>query len=216
MTQSTNRHITLFHSPQSRSVGAHTLLEELGADYELHVLNLNTKDQRAASYLAINPMGKVPAIHHGDVLVTEQAAIFIYLADLYAEAGLAPALDSPLRGSYLRWMVFYGSCFEPALMDLAMKREAPPQSMSPYDNADTVLKTMSDQLAKGPYMLGERFSALDVLWGMALDWTVGFKLVPETPLLRAYINSITSRPATLRARAKNAELIAVQTAAQKP
>lgn len=208
MTQSTDRHITLFHSPQSRSVGTYILLEELGADYELHLLDIKAAEQRTPAYLAINPMGKVPAIQHGDALVTEQAAIFIYLADLYAEAGLAPALNDPLRGPYLRWMVFYGSCFEPALMDLAVKREAPPQSMSPYGDAETVLNTLAGQLAKGPYMLGERFSALDVLWGVALDWTVGFKLVPETPLLRAYIDSINSRPATQRTRAKNAELIA--------
>lgn len=207
MTQSTDRHITLFHSPQSRSVGAYILLEELGADYELHLINMKAAEQREPAYLAINPMGKVPAIQHGDALVTEQAAIFIYLADLYAEAGLAPALNDPLRGPYLRWMVFYGSCFEPALMDMAMKREAPPQSMSPYGDAETVLKTLIAQLAKGPYMLGERFSALDVLWGVALDWTVGFKLVPESPLLRAYIDSVNSRPATKRARAKNAGLI---------
>ena len=145
-----NRHITLFHAPQSRSVGAHVLLEELGADYDLHVLNFNLGEQRQPAFLAVNPMGKVPAVLHGDVLVTEQAAVFMYLADLYPEAGLAPAIGNALRGPYLRWMVFYGSCFEPALIDRMMKREAAPSSTSPYGDFDTTLKTLTDRLARGP------------------------------------------------------------------
>ena len=111
------RHVTLFHSPNSRSGSALVLLEELGADYELKVLNLKTGEQRQPAYLAVNPMGKVPAIRHGDAVVTEQVAVYLYLADLYPEAGLAPAIGDPLRGPYLRWMAFYGSSFEPALMD---------------------------------------------------------------------------------------------------
>ena len=208
-----NRHITLFHAPQSRSVGAHVLLEELGADYDLHVLNFNFGEQRQPAFLAVNPMGKVPAVLHGDVLVTEQAAVFMYLADLYPEAGLAPAIGDALRGPYLRWMVFYGSCFEPALIDRMMKREAAPSSTSPYGDFDTTLKTLTDQLARGPYLLGENFSALDVLWGTALDWTTGFKLVESTPLIRAYIDRINARPATQQARDKNAQLIAAQSPA---
>src|SRR3954464_13381059 len=109
-----NRHVTLFHSPNTRSSGALFLLEELGADYELHVLNMKAGEQRQPDYLAVNPLGKVPAIRHGEALVTEQGAIFIYLADLFPKAGLAPALDDPLRGPYLRWLVFYGSSLPPA------------------------------------------------------------------------------------------------------
>eukprot|EP01136_Pigoraptor_vietnamica_P020934 Opistho-1_new@70512 len=102
-----DRHVTLFHCPQTRSSGALLLLEELQADYRLHVLNMKAGEHRQPAYLAINPMGKVPAVLHGDALVTEQVAIFIYLADLYPEAGLAPALGDPLRGPYLRWMAYY-------------------------------------------------------------------------------------------------------------
>src|SRR5438067_5240233 len=120
-----HRSITLFHAPHSRSGAARILLEELGAPYTLEVVNL--KNTRAAPYLEINPMGKVPALLHGDALVTEQPAILTYLADLYPQAGLAPGLDDPQRGPYLRWMAFYGSSFEPAVIDLALKREpAPP------------------------------------------------------------------------------------------
>jgi glutathione S-transferase len=205
-----NRHVTLFHAPNSRSGGTRALLEELGADYELHVLNLKKNEQRDPAYLAINPMGKVPAIRHGDALVTEQPAVYIYLADLYADAGLAPALDDPLRGPYLRWLVFYGSSFEPALIDKAMKREPAPSSTSPYGDYDTMLGTLTQQLRAGPYLLGERFSAADVLWGSALAWTTAFKLVPELPEIMDYIARVSSRPAAQRARALDAELAAAQ------
>jgi len=152
---STSRHVTLFHSPNTRSTGALILLEELGADYELHVLNMKAGEQRGAAYLAINPMGKVPALKHGDALVTEQVAVFLYLADLYPEAGLAPAIGDPLRGPYLRWIAFYGSSFEPALVDRAMKREPAPPSTAPYGDYDTMLKTLTDRLASA-FKLGAR------------------------------------------------------------
>lgn len=134
----TSRHVTLFHSPHTRSSGVLTLLEELGADYELHVLNMKQNEQRGAAYLAINPMGKVPAVMHNGALVTEQVAVYTYLADMYPEAGITPAIGDPLRGPYLRWMAFYGSCFEPAFVDKAMKREQGEASMMPYGTLDDV------------------------------------------------------------------------------
>ena len=204
--------VTFFHAPQSRSGGTRALLEELGVPYDLHALNLKAGEQRAPAYLAVNPMGKVPAIRHGDALVTEQAAIFLYLADLYPQAKLAPAIGDPLRGPYLRWMVFYGSCFEPALIDKSMQREPPSPSTSPYGDYDTMLKTLTDQLQHGPYLLGDTFSAADVLWGTALNWTTRFKLVPELPVIRAYIDRVVSRPAMQRAAALDAELAATQAA----
>jgi glutathione S-transferase len=205
-----NRHVTLFHAPNSRSAGARVLLEELGADYDLHVLNFKKNEQREPAYLAINPMGKVPAVRHGDALVTEQAAVYMYLADLYPDAGLAPALDDPLRGPYLRWMVYYGSSFEPAVIDKALKREPAPLSMCPYGDYDTMLATLTQQLRAGPYLLGERFTAADVLWGTALGWTTSFKLVPALPEIAEYITRVTSRPAARRAAAADAELAASQ------
>lgn len=206
----TRRRITFFHAAPSRSSGVRVLLEELGAEYDLHLLNLKAGDSRRPEYLAINPMGKVPAIRHGEALITEQGAIYIYLADLYPEAGLAPAIGDPLRGPYLRWLVFYGSSFEPALIDKALKREPAPPSTSPYGDYDTVLKTIADQLAKGPYILGDRFTAADVLWGTALAWTTMFKLVPDLPIIKAYVDRINARPAVKRAQAADAELTAKQ------
>jgi glutathione S-transferase len=133
-------------------------------------------EQRQPAYLAVNPMGKVPALKHRDALVTEQVAIYLYLADLFPEAGLAPAIGDSLRGPYLRWMAFYAACFEPAVVDRFRKNDPGPQTMSPYGDYATMLDTVVAQLAKGPYLFGERFTAADVLWGTALGWTTMFEL----------------------------------------
>jgi glutathione S-transferase len=202
--------IVLFHAPNSRSSGTLTLLEELGAPYELRVLNMQAGEQRQPGFLAVNPMGKIPAILHGDVLVTEQVAVFLYLADLFPEAGLTPPVGDKRRGSYLRWMAFYAGCFEPAVVDKAMKREPAAQAMSPYGDFDTVMTTLSAQLRPGPFLLGEDFTAADVLWGSALGWTTAFGLVPETPEIKAYIARTTSRPAAVRVREQDAALAAKQ------
>ncbi|MEP6900051.1 MAG: glutathione S-transferase C-terminal domain-containing protein [Rhodanobacter sp.] len=204
--------ILFFHAPNSRSGGTRALLEELGGSYRMHALNLKTGDQRQPDYLAINPMGKVPAILHGEALITEQPAVFLFLADHFASAELAPPIGDPLRGPYLRWLVYYGSCFEPALIDRSMKREPASPSTSPYGDFDTMLKTLTDQLAKGPWLLGDRFTAADVLWGTALNWTTSFKLVPDLPVIRTYIDRVLARPAMQRAAAMDAELAAAQAA----
>ena len=204
----TTPRVTFYHAPNSRSGGTRALLEELGVEYDMHVLNFSKNEQRQPDYMAVNPMGKVPAIWHRGELVTEQPAVFIYLADLYAEKGLAPGLDDPLRGPYLRWMVFYGSCFEPALVDRSMQREPAKPSTCPYGDFDTMYQTLVSQLERGPYLLGERFSALDVLWGNALHWMTMFKLAPEVPVVRAYVDRVIARPAMQRAAAKDAELAA--------
>lgn len=200
--------ITLFHSPQSRSAGALTLLEELGAPYEVKLLNMKAGEQRMPEFLAINPLGKVPAILHGGVLVTEQVAIFNYLADLFPNAGLAPAFDDPRRGPYLRWLVFYAACFEPGMVDRAMKREPAPLAMSPYGDFDAVVAALEDQLMESPYLLGDSPTAADVLWGLALKWIIGFGLVPDTATFRAYVGRIAQRPAALRVAQRDAELAA--------
>jgi glutathione S-transferase len=202
--------LTFFHSPNTRSTGALTLLKELGAPYQLHVINMKAGEQRQPPYLAINPMGKVPAVMHGDALITEQVAVFIYLADLYPQAGITAQIGDPLRGPYLRWMAFYGSCFEPAIIDRSQKREPAPQASSPYGDFDTMFTTLTDQLAKGQYLLGDKFTAVDVLWGTALTWITMFKLVPEVPVIRAYIDRVNARPSVAWARAKDAELVAAQ------
>ena len=205
--------ITLYHSPQTRSAGALTLLEELGAPYELRLLNMKAGEQRQGAYLAVNPLGKVPAIVHRGALVTEQVAIFLYLADLFPQAGLAPAIGDPLRGPYLRWMVFYAACYEPGLIDRAVKREPAPAAMSPYGDFDAVLGALLAQLAAGPYLLGDTISAADILWGLALRWGTMFGLLPENPLIADYVARITARPSFTSVAALDADLAAEHEAA---
>ena len=209
---SPDRRVTLYHAPNTRSSGTLILLEELGAPYELQVLDMKAGEQRQPAYLAINPMGKVPALRHGAALVTEQVAIFLYLADLFPAAGLAPPVGDPLRGPYLRWLVYYGTCFEPAVTDRAMKREPAPPQMSSYGDFDTMMKTLADQLRPGPYLLGERLTAADVLWGTGLTWTMMFGLVPELPELVAYTKHLSARPSVARVKARDAALAAEQEA----
>jgi glutathione S-transferase len=206
--------ITLHHSPNTRSTGALSLMEELGVPYDLHVMDMKAGENRQPAYLAINPMGKVPAIQDGEALITEQGAVFLYLADRFPEAGLAPAIGDPMRGPYLRWLVFYGSSFEPAVVDHALKRDPAPASMCPYGDYDTVIETLRAALAKGPWILGERFSAADVLWGIALSWTMMFGIVAKLPEFTAYADRVNARPAVQRAIAKDAELAAAQDAAR--
>ena len=196
-----------YYAPQSRARAVLGLIEELGLQPGITVLNLKAGQQREPAYLAVNPMGKVPAITCDGVLVTEQPAIFMFLADRCPAAGLAPALDDPQRGAYLRWMAFYGSCFEPAVVDHAMKREPLPLSTSPYGSYDVVLEQIGQALRAGPYLLGERLTAADLLWGPALEWTTMFGLVPKTPEIEAYIERIKARPAQQRAAAREAQYL---------
>lgn len=201
-----------YHSPNTRSSSVLILLEELDAPYTLHDLNFKIGAQREPDYLAVNPLGKVPAIVHNGALVTELGAIFIYLADAFPQKKLAPEIGDPLRGPYLRWLVFYGSAFEPAVMDRYTKHE-PPKSISPYGDFDGVMTLINKQLAAGPYMLGARFTAADVLWGTSLRWTTSFELVPMTPEIAAYLERIGSRPSVARVAETDKQLLKVHEAA---
>ncbi len=182
-----DRKITLFHAPRTRSTGTLILLEELDADHELKLLDFARNEQRAPAYLAVNPMGKVPAIRHAGAVVTELVAIYIYLADLHADRGLAPPVGDPLRGPYLRWLAAAGS---------------------PYGDYETMLGAVTQQIEQRPYMAGDRFTAADVLWGIALGWTTGWGLVPRTPAIQRYVEAFDARPAVIRARARDEELAA--------
>lgn len=206
--------LIFYHSPQTRSSSVLILLEELDAPYTLRDLNFRTGSQRQPDYLAVNPLGKVPAIVHDGALVTELAAIFIYLADAFPQKQLAPPIGDPLRGPYLRWLVFYGSAFEPAVMD-RYNKQTTQRSMSPYGDFESVMALIDKQLAAGPYLLGARFTAADILWAMALRWTTGFGLVPATPLISAYVERVTSRPTFARVTETDAQLLKIHEAAAK-
>ena len=203
-----NTQLRLYHAAPSRSSTALWMLEELGGPYELQVLDMKAGEQRRPAYLAVNPMGKVPALVHDGHLVTEVGAICLYLADAFPKAGLAPAIGDPLRAAYLRWMFFQGNCFEPAIIDKALKREAGQPSMLPYGDFETTIDVTAKAVAGGPWFLGDRFTALDVYFGSAIRWTTHFGLLPDRPEFSSYISRLNERPAYRRAAARDAALAA--------
>jgi glutathione S-transferase len=208
--------LTFFHAPQSRSSGVAILLDELGAQHDLRLIDMKAGEQRQPAFLAINPMGKVPAILHGSSLVTEQVAVYIYLADLFPEAGLAPALTDPMRGPYLRWTAFYGSCFEPAVVDLAMKREPAPLATSPYGSFDNVIDSLTGQLRDNAFIAGDRLTAADILWCTSLQWIIGFGLLPARPAIAAYVDRVGARPSFARIRERDAAWAVSRASATPP
>jgi glutathione S-transferase len=200
--------LTLYHAAPSRSSTVLWMLEELGQPFELVVLDMKKSEQREPAYLAVNPMGKVPAVKHGDTIITESAAICTYLADEFPAAKLAPSIGDPARGTYLRWMFFHGSAFEPAVIDHALKREPGSRQMLPYGDYDTTLNVLAGALTKGPYLLGDRFSAADVQMGSNLRWTMQFGIVPQRPEFVRYVELLKQRPALARAMARDEQLAA--------
>jgi glutathione S-transferase len=190
--------VTFYTHPQSRGRMVHWLLEELGAPYDMKILDFDKREHKAPSYLAINPMGKVPAIVHRGVVVTEVAAIGIYLADAFPKAGLAPALDDPKRGTYLRWFIFGTSCFEPAVIDKVFARPAVRPGALGYGTYEDMLAAVTGALKPGPFILGERFSAVDVYVGSQIQYAIMTKGIESTPVFEQYINRWATRPALQR------------------
>ena len=203
--------LTLYHAIPSRSSIVRWMLEEVGAPYDVHLLDLEAGDSRKADYLAVNPMGKVPALRHDDIVVTEAAAICCYLADAFPQAGLAPAIGDPRRGPYLKWLFFAPGCIEPAVIDRAFKRaDVPPVSALGYGDYERVMDVVAAAVAEGPFLLGDMFTAADVVVGANLRWGMAFKLVPERPEFVAYAARLAERPAAQRAEAKDAESTAAR------
>jgi glutathione S-transferase len=201
--------LTLFHAAPSRSAVTRWMLEEIGEPYDIHFMSLSKGDNRTPEYLAINPMGKVPALRHGDVVITESAAICTYLADEFPRAKLNAPIGDPRRGVYLKWLFFGPSCIEPAMMDRAFPRkEEARRSALGYGDFDTVMDVVAKAVSKGTYILGEQFTAADVVIGSGLRFGMMFKLLPERPEFTAYVGRLAQRPALQRADEKDKELAA--------
>lgn len=200
--------LTLYHAVPSRSSVARWMLEELGEPYDIHLISLKAGDNRAPEYLAVNPMGKVPALRHGDVVITEGAAICCYLADEFPQARLNVPVGDMRRGPYLKWLFFGPSCVEPAITERAYPRREPPSRSSlGFGDFDTVMNTLTKATAAAaPYLMGEHFTAADVVIGSGLRFGMMFKLIPERPEFMAYVSRLNERPAFRRAMEQDAKL----------
>ena len=201
--------LTLYHAAPSRSSIVRWMLEEIGEPYDIHLLRLMNGDQLKPDYLAINPMGKVPALKHGDVVITEAAAICTYLADAFPRAGLSVPIGDPRRGIYLKWLFFGPSCVEPAITDCAFPRqEEPRRSTLGYGDFDTLMNVLAKAVAKGPYIMGVQFTAADVVIGSTMRWGMMFNLLPKRPEFVNYAARLEKRPALQRATALDQQLAA--------
>lgn len=201
--------IVFYTNPMSRGRIVRWMLEEVGQPYRAEVLSFGDSI-KAPAYLAINPMGKVPAIVHRGVVVTEAAAICAYLADAFPQAGLAPANDDPLRGSYLRWLFFAAGPVEAAVSAKALGLLAPAErsGMVGYGSFEQVVDTLEQVAADArPWLLGEQFSAADVYVGSQILWGQMFKTLPERAAFAGYGQRLRERAAWQRATALDDALI---------
>jgi len=191
----------LYWSPRTRSFSVLWLMEETGQPYERVLIDLSKGAQKTPEYLAINPMGKVPALQDGEVTLAEAAAICAYVAELYPQAKLAPPMGDRLRAKYLYWLFFGPSCVEPAMVQVATKIEINPTAAG-WGNAERVFDVLDAGLEQGPWILGENFSAADIVIGSGLNFAVRlFKMIPARPSFDRYIDACTARPAFQRASA---------------
>ena len=193
--------VTFYTLPQSRGQIVRWMLEEIGEPYD--TVFLEPARMREPDYLAINPMGKVPAIRHGDTIVTEAAAICAYLADAFPEANLAPPPGDRRRGPYYRWLFFAAGPLEAVVTGKALGLLAPPERRGTvgYGSFEDVVATLETAVATGPYLCGDQFTAADVYVGAQLMWGVTlFKILPKTPAFITYLSRLEERPAWQRAR----------------
>lgn len=198
--------IVLYHHPFSRAATVVWMLEEVGQPYELQFVDLMAGEQRADPYRARNMMTKVPVLEDGDVRVAEGAAIGLYLADKYAPDRLAPAIDDPRRGAFLRWCFFAPSVIEPACMARSSKWEYSP-ARAGFGSYENVVATLDDGLAPGPWLLGEQFTMADVIVGATVRFMLQFNMLDRTEAIGAYADRLADRPALKAANEKNAAVI---------
>ncbi|MCA9489559.1 MAG: glutathione S-transferase family protein [Myxococcales bacterium] len=199
--------ITLYHHPHSRAATVIWMLEEVGQPYELHHVELRRGEQKEPGLLRLNPMGKLPVLVDGDAVVTEVAAIGMWLADRYAPGRLAPALDDPARATYLRWILFAPSVIEPAAMAKGAGWEVR-AAQAGFGTFDSMQDSLSAAIGDGPWVLGEHFSMADVVLGATVRWFLRFGMLDARPEYSAYVERLNARPACQIADARNAEIAA--------
>jgi len=197
--------IVLYHHPFSRAAATLWMLEEVGAPYELRYTDIMKGAHKAPELVRLNPMGKLPTLVDGDVVVTENAAIALYLADRYAYGKLSPRVEDPKRGTYLRWSLFAPSVVEPGLLAHSSKWEFKP-SQAGWGKYEDMLATMESAIGDGPFLLGDTFSMADVIFGGGIRYMLQFKMLEPRPKFTAYAERLGARPAFQRADAKNAAI----------
>jgi len=194
--------ITLYYHPFSRASGTLWPLEEVGQPYELKFVDFAKGAQKAPDVVALNPMGKIPILVDGDTVVTENAAIALYLADRYAPGKLAPKIDDPRRGTYLRWALFSPSVIEPGVSARLGKWEYKASQVG-WGEHEAMLKAIDFALAGKDFLLGDTFSMADAIFGGTLRYLTRVKALEASPTVAAYIERLTARPAAQRADARN-------------
>ncbi len=206
--------LVFYTNPRSRGRIVRWMLEEIGQPYRTEVLDYGTT-MKAPAYLAINPMGKVPALRHGDVVVTEAAAICAYLADAFPQAGLAPPPGDRLRGPYYRWLFFAAGPVEAAVSNKAFGFVVPPEREGNigYGSFERVMNTLEQAVSRADYLVGDKFTAADVYAGSQIGFGLMFKTVEPRPAFQQYWQRISARPAYARARELDEALIAKPQAA---
>lgn len=198
MTESTAP-LVLYHWPQSRAAIARWMLEEVGVPYTIKTFDITAETHPSPELLAVNPMGKLPVLKHGEMVITEVSAICCYLADRFPEAGLAPAIDDPRRGPYLKWLFFASGCIEPAVIHKTMQWPEGRRGTLGWGSFDETVKVLVDAIADAkPWLLGEQFTAADVAVGAQIRWGMLFGTLPKHPVLEAYANRLNERPALKR------------------
>jgi glutathione S-transferase len=194
--------VVLYHHPFSRAAGTVWMLEEVGIPYELRFVDILAGGQKAADIVALNPMGKLPTLTDGDLVVTENAAIGLYLADRYAPGKLAPALDDPKRGTYLRWSLFAPSVIEPGAA-AKVGGWAAKEGQVGWGSYTSMMSAMESAIKGRDFILGDTFSMADCIFGGTLRYMLMVKMIEPTPLFTAYAERLGERPALKRADAKN-------------
>jgi len=195
--------IRLYHAPRSRSFRTLWLLEEIGASFELEIVTIRRGDGSGARDPGNpHPHGKVPALMHNTTLIFETTAITIYLTDMFPQSALGPKIGDSDRGAYLSWLAYYSGVFEPALTAKFLKIEHIYGTFgwAPFDE---VLELLNKTIKAGPYLLGEKFSAADIIFGGSMPMLMLRGIVPETDALKAYAARVTSRPSFLRAQGRD-------------
>jgi len=187
--------VTFYYNPMSRARMAHWMLEEVQAPYEIKLIDFGKREHKSPEFLKINPMGKLPAIKHKGVVITETPAICAYLADAFPKAGLAPKVDDPKRGSYLRWMFFTSACFEPAIIDRMLSRPLGdrPTALS-YGSYEDTMKTTEEALTPGPFLCGDTFTTADLYLSSAIGFGQMTKSMVLTPTMQKYMDRCFDRP----------------------